>query len=87
MKVVQHVIPNLSFISWSLFFILVAEFAEQKSNKKAAEKFKVDKKQIREWRSKKSLLKEQLKTTGTERKRIPGGGRKTLGRNVRGRSA
>ena len=78
MKVVQHVIPNLSFLSWSLFFILVAEFAEQKSNKKAAEKFKVDKKRIREWRSKKSLLEEQLKTTGTERKRIPSGGRKPL---------
>ena len=44
----------------------------------AAEKFTVDRKQIREWRSNKSLLEEQLKTSGTKRKTIPGGGRKPL---------
>ena len=61
------------------FKVEAVNFAEQNSNKKAAEKFTVDRKRIREWRrSNKSLLEEQLKTSGTKRKRIPGGGRKPL---------
>ena len=51
-------------------------YAENHSNRKAADKFKVAVKRIREWRQNKSIIFES--TTKPKNKRLKGGGRKVL---------
>ena len=55
------------------FKLKAVQFAEEcNSNRKAAAKFGVDRKRVREWRQKKSKLED----TSSKRKRLEGGGRK-----------
>ena len=53
----------------------VVGFAEEFSNRRAARKFKVDEKRVREWKLQKRILKE-LYPLKKMKKRFPGGGGK-----------
>ena len=66
--------------SYTISFKLeVVEFAENKSITAAALKYKVDRHSIRDWKKKKNELQELSKSVSNKkRKRLQGGGTKTL---------
>ena len=60
------------------FKIEAVAFAEQHSISASAKKFKVDRRTVREWKSKKEEIALLVKRGSTDRKRLDGGGRKQL---------
>ena len=54
------------------FKLEVVKFAEANGNRKAANKYAVDRKRVREWRKQKA----SLKLISVKKKRVGGGGRK-----------